>query len=57
MKSQLSMTGDMEVNTRDPILQVDTVDFVKMFKAGLVYEKKCRSTGALPCKTGLAMRK
>ena len=49
---------DMEVNTTDPNFYKWTQwIFVKMFKAGLAYEKKCQSTGALPVRQVLLMRK
>ena len=40
---------DMEVNTTDPNFYKWTQwIFVKMFKEGLAYEKRCRSTGVRP---------
>lgn len=49
---------DMEVNTTDPEFYKWTQwIFVKMFKAGLAYEKRCLSTGALHVRQVLQMKK
>ena len=49
---------NMEVNTTDPNFYKWTQwIFVKMFKEGLAYEKRCRSTGVLPVRQVWQMRK